>query len=304
MVYRTFEELISAIKLKKTCSRMAVAVAADEHTIQAVLHAQESGIVHPVFIGGKERIDDILRESGASVPGEDVVDEEDDAEACRKAVRMVHDHEADFLMKGKVDTKVLLKAVVDKDNGLGTGKLMSHFSIFQVPAYHKLFVPVDGGMVPYPTLEQKREIIENTVSVLHRFGVDTPKVGVLACVEKVNTHMPETVEAAELARMNRSGEITGCIVDGPVSFDCAVSKEIAELKGYKSPIAGDVDVLLAPDIHTGNTMGKMLVCFAGAKMAGFVTGAACPIIVTSRGSSAEEKFYSIVLASAAASKEG
>jgi len=206
---------------------------------------------------------------------------------------------AAFLMKGYLDTAVLLKAVVDKEKGLGKGGVMSHFSMFDVPSYHKILVPVDGGMVAYPTLEQKKAIIENTVETLRSMGYDCPKVGVLTCVEKVNSKMPETMEAAELARMNREGEIKNCIIEGPISYDCAIDAEIAKLKNYESQIAGDVDVLVAPNIHAGNIMGKMLTCTCKAKMAGFVVGAKCPIVLTSRGSSAEEKFLSIAVSAAA-----
>ena len=226
----------------------------------------------------------------------------EEAEAA-KAAALVREGKADLLMKGKLDTAVLLKAVVNKEHGLGKGGVMSHFSIFEVPGYHKLLCPVDGGMMTYPTLEQKKAIIENTVGVLHAMGYECPKVGVLACVEKVNPKMPETVEADALKQMNQRGEITGCIVEGPVSYDCAMSKEIAEFKGFDSPVSGDCDVLVAPNIHAGNIMGKLLTVTCGARLAGMMVGAKCPIVMTSRGSSAEEKYLSIVLAAAAAQKE-
>ena len=222
------------------------------------------------------------------------------AESARYAVGLVREGKADFLMKGKLDTSVLLKAVVDKENGLGKGGVMSHFTAFEVPSYHKLLVPVDGGMVTYPTLEQKKHIIENTVGALHAMGYECPKVGVVACVEKLNPKMPETVEGDALKQMNLRGEITGCIVEGPISYDCAVSKEIAAFKGFESPCAGDCDVLVAPNIHAGNLMGKMLTVTCGAKMAGFIVGAKCPIVMTSRGSTPLEKYLSIVISAAAA----
>ena len=203
-------------------------------------------------------------------------------------------------MKGKLDTSVILKAVVNKENGLGQGRTMSHFTMFEVPTYHKIMVPVDGGMVTYPTLEQKKDIINNTVETLVSMGYTCPKVGVLACVEKLNPKMPETVEANELKEMNKRGEIKNCIVEGPISYDCAVSKEIADFKGFDSPVAGDVDILVAPNIHAGNIMGKMLACTCNARMAGFIVGAKCPIVLTSRGSSAQEKYLSIVVSAAAA----
>lgn len=302
MICQSFEQMTARVKNTPHRARMAVAAAADPHTLEAVLRAREEGIVTPVLVGDRRRIEDLLEGMHAEVPAEDIYDASDLPEAAKTAVRLVREGNAHFLMKGKLDTGVLLKVVVDKETGLGKGGIMSHFSAFEVPGYHKLLIPVDGGMVTYPTLEQKKAIIENTVLILHALGYECPKVGVLACVEKVNPKMPETVEARQLMEMNQKGRITGCKVEGPISYDCAVSREIAATKGFESEVAGDVDVLVAPNIHTGNIMGKMLLCTCGAKMAGFVAGASCPIVLTSRGSSAEEKFLSIVLSSAAARK--
>lgn len=303
MVFHNFEELIAHVKGKPARARMAVAAAGDEHTIEAVLRARAEGIVTPVLVGDKAVIDQVLEELGERVPDEDIYDVPDLAQSARKAVSLVREGKAHFLMKGKLDTSILLKAVVNKENGLGKGGVMSHFTAFEVPSYHKLIVPVDGGMVTYPTLEQKKAIIENTVGALRAMGYDCPKVGVLACVEKLNPKMPETVEGDALKQMNQRGEITGCIVEGPISYDCAMSREIADFKGFRSPCAGDCDVLLAPNIHAGNIMGKMLTVTCGAKMAGFIVGARCPIVMTSRGSSAEEKYLSIVISAAAAQNQ-
>ena len=302
MVYKTFDELIHAAKSHPTTARMAVAAAGDSHTIEAVLKAREEGIAVPVLVGDKAAIDAALAQFGACVPEEDIYDVPDLAESARYAVGLVREGKADFLMKGKLDTPVLLKAVVNKECGLGQGRTMSHFTAFEVPSYHKLLVPVDGGMVAYPTLEQKKDIILNTVNTLRAMGYDQPKVGVLASVEKLNPKMPETVEADALKQMNLNGEIPGCIVEGPISYDCAVSKEIADFKGYNSPCAGDCDVLIAPNVHAGNIMGKMLAVTCGARMAGFIVGAKCPIVMTSRGSSPEEKYLSIVISAVAAQK--
>lgn len=301
MVCKNFGELIEQVKNDPSMKRMAVAAAGEKHTLRAVLHARKEGIARPILVGDKEEILQILAELGEAVAETDICPAADAQAAAELAVSLVREGKADVLMKGYLDTAVLLKAVVNKERGLGNGGMMSHFTVFEVPAYHKILVPVDGGMVTYPTLEQKKAIIENTVAVLHAIGYECPKVGVLACVEKVNPDMPETVEAAELAQMNREGEISGCIVEGPISYDCAVDGGIAAIKGYKGRIAGDVDVLVAPDIHAGNIMGKMLTCTCKAKMAGFVVGAKCPVVLTSRGASAEEKFLSIAVSVAAAS---
>lgn len=299
MEIRNFQEIIDKVKGSPSKKRMVIAAAGEEHTLQAALHARKEGIVRPILVGDKTEIDRILNKLGESVPGEDIYDVSDIKEAAEKAVELVREGKGDFLMKGFLDTAVILKAVVNKEHGLGKGGVMSHFTMFEVPNYHKILVAVDGGMVTYPTLEQKKAIIENTVGVLRSYGYEEPKVGVLTCVEKVNPKMPETIEADELEKMNKDGELSGCIVAGPISYDCAMDKEVAKTKKYESSVAGDVDILVAPNIHAGNIMGKMLTITCQAKMAGFIVGAKCPIVLTSRGSSAEEKYLSIVMSAAA-----
>lgn len=302
MEYRTFAELIHTVKNKPRKARLAVAAAGDEHTIEAVLHARDEEIILPVLVGDKAEILAVLEKLGKKIPTEDIYDFPDPAESARAAVDLVRRGEADFLMKGRMETAVLLKAVVDREHGLNRGGIMSHFTVFEVPTYHKLLAPVDGGMVTYPDLQQKKCIIENTVETFHAIGYECPKVGVLACIEKVNPKMPETVDGNALKEMNQRGEISGCIIEGPISYDCAVSREIAELKDFRSPCAGDCDILLAPNIHAGNIMGKMLAVTCGAKLAGFVVGAKCPVVMTSRGSSAEEKYLSIVISALVSQK--
>lgn len=299
MAYQSFDQLIQKAKAAADPARVAVAAAEDAHTLEAVLRAAEEGLITPVLVGDEQAIHQILEKLGKSVPKENVHHCPDHAGAAALATRLVKEGAADVLMKGKLETAVLLRAVVDKTHGLSKGGVMSHFTIFEVPGYHKLLTAVDGGMVPYPTLEQKRAIIENTVGTLQRMGYEHPNVGVLACTETVNPKMPETVEADALQTMNQSGQITGCTIAGPISYDCAVSREIARLKGYEHPCAGDCDILVAPNIHAGNIIGKMLTVTVGARMAGFVVGAGCPIVMTSRGSSSQEKYWSIVLSAVA-----
>jgi phosphate butyryltransferase len=300
MPCKDFNEIIKKVKALTTVKRMAVVAAEDKYTLEAVIHAQKEGIISPILIGDKAKIIEILEDMEASVPESDIIDEPEAENASIRAVRLFNEGKADFLMKGKLDTATLLKAVVNKETGLGKGGVMSSFMLFQVPNYHKLISVVDGGMVAYPTLEQKKAIIENTVGAMRDLCCDCPKVAVLACIEKVNPKMPETVEAYELAQMNRRGEIKNCIVEGPISYDCAMSKEIAEYKGLKSEISGDVDILVAPDIHAANIMGKVMTVTCKAKMAGFIVGAKCPIVLASRWTSAEEKYLSIVISAASA----
>ena len=302
MVFHNFDELIAKVKGAPDKKIMAVACANDDHTLEAVVNARREGIIEPLLVGDKKIIHEILEKLGENIPEEYIFDvpEDDLQKACETAVKLVREGRANFLMKGKVDTKIILKEVVNKEYGLGTGKLMSHFTMFQIPTYHKLILPVDGGMVTYPDLEQKKQIIENTVETLRSMGYDCPKVGVLACVEKVNPKMPESVEAAQLQEMNEKGEIRNCIVEGPIQYDCVMRKDLADFKGLKSQIAGDPDILIAPNIHAGNIMGKMYSISCGGKMAGFIVGAKCPIVMVSRGSTAEEKYLSIVVSAAAA----
>lgn len=298
MIYSKFSQITEKVKNAGEVKRMAVAVANERHTLEAVMEARKEGLIKPVLVGNKSEISAILNGMGESFSDADIYDESDGAKACDLAVKLVRENKADFLMKGIIDTSVLLKAVVNKETGLAKGGLMSLFTIFEVPSYHKLLTIVDGGMVPYPTLEQKKFIIENTVDILLALGYEKPKVAALACIEKVNPKMPETVEADELAQMCKRDEMKNCIIEGPVSYDCAISKEIADIKGYVSQVSGDVDIMLAPNIHAGNIMAKALTCSCGAKLAGIVVGAKCPIVLTSRGSSSEEKLLSIMLSAA------
>lgn len=300
MSFRTFEDLIRFHAKSDKTRRVAVANP-DMHTLEAVKMAAKDGMVEPVLTGEEGKIREMLSRVWGSDDAEkvEVANAPDPAAACVLAVDMVRSGRADFLMKGYVDTSVFLKAVVQKEGGLGCGRLMSHIAMFEVPGMERLLTVVDGGMIPYPGLDEKKCIIENTTAALRRMGYFCPKVGILTCVEKVNEKMKETVEAAQLKRMNQEGEIGGCLVEGPISYDCAVSKEISRLKGFDSPVAGEADVLIVQDIHMGNALGKMLTCTCKARMAGFVAGAACPVVLSSRGASAEEKYLSILVAAAA-----
>ena len=301
-MYTSFKELVSSLMEREDKMRLAVSASDDFHTVEAAIYAYNEGVVIPVFVGDKEITSDILGKMGYDPDKFTIIDEKDGSLSCKRAVSLVCEGKADFLMKGKIDTSVLLKEVVNKETGLGLGKIMSHVAMFEVPSFPRLVTVVDGGMLTYPDLEGKKAIIENTVECLLNMGYKEPKVGVITCVEKLNPKMPETVDGDLLKKMNQNGEIKNCIVDGPISFDCAVNKEICKLKGFESPVAGEADVFLMPNIHTANICGKTLLCMAGAKMAGFVAGAKCPVILSSRGASAEEKFYSIVLGAAAAKR--
>lgn len=226
---------------------------------------------------------------------ERIVDTADDQESAAKAVELVRTGEADFLQKGLLHTSTLLKAVVNRENGLRTGKMMNFVAMFQTSSYHKLFAITDGGMQIAPTLEQKKGIIENTVELFHSFGVKEPKVACMCAVEEINPKMQETVEAAALKEMNITGDIKGCIVEGPISFDLAMIPKTAKVKKFSSPVAGDADIILAPGIAAGNMLIKSLYTFGGAVMGGVVLGGACPVSMTSRDSSVESRLSSLLL---------
>lgn len=299
MVIKNFDELIEKVCSFENKKKVAVVAAHDEHTLEAVFKARENNIVDPILIGDKAEINEILSKNNYFLNDEYILDIKNESDAAYKAVELVNTNKADFIMKGKIQTADLLKAVVDKEKGFRTDRLMSHFVIQEIPSYHKLLVTTDGGMVMYPGLEEKKQIIQNAVDTLISIGYEKPKVAVLAAVEKVNLKMPEAIDAAELKKMNEAGEIQNCIIEGPISYDLAMNKESATIKGFNSPVAGDADILVTPNITAGNILGKCLIYSANSKMAGFIVGAKVPIVLTSRGSSSEEKYLSLVLSAAA-----
>lgn len=295
---KNFDELIQIVHKNPQKKKVVVVAAHDEHTLEGINRAYENGIIIPILIGDKAKIESIIKKEGFSFLEAEIIDINDDIEAARRAVEMIRERKADFIMKGKLQTADLLKQVVNKEYGLKASEVMSHVGLFEVPSYHKLIVITDGGMLPYPDLHQKAMIIQNALKVLKKLGYDTPKVAALAAAEVVNPKMKESVDAAELKKMNQEGTLTDCFVEGPISYDLMISKEAAKIKGYESPVTGDTDILLTPDMTTGNLLAKSLMCSAGARMAGIIVGAKAPIVLVSRGASSEEKYFSIVLAAA------
>jgi phosphate butyryltransferase len=295
MELKNFQDLINKVQKNDSIKRVAVAAAHDEHTLEAVFRAAKDKLVQPVLVGNKEKIAEILKELDIEYELNSIISTESDQEAAEKTVELINLNKADIIMKGKLQTADLLRAVVDKEKGLRTGKIMSHVSFLEVPAYHKLIAVTDAGMMMYPNAGEKKQILENAVDVLLAMGYECPKVAVLAAVETVNPKMPETVDADILKKMNQSGEIKDCIIEGPISFDLTFNKESAEIKGFKSPVTGEADILLVPNITTGNIMSKALMEMADATFAGMVVGAKAPVVLTSRGATSQEKYLSIVL---------
>lgn len=291
----SFEQMAGRAKALKTRRRVALAGAHDLHSLEAVLEAREKGIVEPVLVGERAAVEAALASLGRAADGLEIVDSAGENPGAA-AARCVRDNRADFLMKGGIDTRDILKPVLDKSNGLATGRTMCGFAIAQLPSYHKLIANADGAMLIQPTLEEKRDTIISSVAVLRSLGIAQPKVAVLCAAEKVSEKMPDTVDAAKLAELNRSGVIADCTVTGPISYDLIMSRESAAIKGFDCPHCGDFDLILSPNIATGNTLTKCWAYSAGAVWAGMVLGARVPIVLVSRGSSAEEKYYSLVLA--------
>ena len=278
--------------------RLVLAAAQDHHSLGAVLRAWKDGIIEPILVGDKEAILNIASTYGFDLNGLYIIHEPLTQNAMEVAVKMVSSGEADILMKGKVGTASLLKCVLNKDWGLRTGNLLSHIALFEVNTYHKLLAVTDVAMNIAPKLHDKIAIVNNSVACLNKLGIKLPKVAVLGAVEMVNENMESTLDAALLSKMNQRDQIKNCIIDGPLAFDNAVSLESASLKGIKSEVAGDTDLLLMPDIEVGNVLYKTLVFFAKAKVASMILGASAPIVLTSRSDSEQAKYDSILLAAA------
>lgn len=279
---------------KKTIS---VAVAQDKVVLEAVLEAVHMNIVDAILVGDEEKIRNIAKENSLDLSKVKIVNVLDIDKAAAKAVELVSKGEADYLMKGLLGTANLLRAVLNKEVGLRTSSLLSHVMVYDVKSYGKLLFLTDGGMVTYPELKDKIGIIENAVKVANSLDIDMPKVAPVCAVEVINPAMQATMDAAALSSMNKRGQIKGCIIDGPLGLDNAISKEAAEHKGIVSEVAGDADILLVPNIEAGNFLGKSLTYFAGAESAGIIVGAKCPVVLVSRADSAKSKLYSIALGS-------
>ncbi len=296
MMIKNFDELVDEVKRSET-KKIAVAYAHNKDVIEALERARKENIANGILIGPEEKIKEILSNLKIDQSKYEIIDEEDEKKAVYKAIELIKKGKANVLMKGLCSTATLLKGVLDKEKGLRSENLLSHLAAFQVPTYHKLILMSDAAMNIAPTLMQKVEILKNSVKIAHKLGIETPKVALIAAVEKVNPeNMPCTLDAAAITMMNKRGQIKGTIVDGPLAVDNAFSKKSCEVKGIKSEVGGDADIAIVPDIETGNVFYKLLSYLAGAKTAGIIVGAKAPIVLTSRADTDEVKFLSIALA--------
>lgn len=292
---KTFADLIAKVNECGT-KKVAVAVAQDSAVLEAVKAAKERNIADAILVGDEAKIKEIASSMDMDLSGFEIINVEDTTQAALTAVKLVHEGKADMYMKGLIDTRGFLKSVLDKEVGLRTGKPLSHVCVFDIEGIDHLLFLTDVAFIPYPTLEDKVHIINNTLEITKACGIENPKVAPLAAVEVINPKMPATVEAGELTRMNKEGEITGCIVDGPLSLDLAIDAEAAKHKGATGrAIQGDADILLFPDIHAGNLVYKCLVHTAKVVNGNILTGTKAPVILTSRSDDFETKVNSIAL---------
>ena len=288
----------------KSCDKKAVlsvAAAHDEEVLLAVKDACDMNIIKAILIGEEEKIRKIASEINFDLSDVEVINESDLKLCAEKAVKLVSSGKADYVMKGLLDTSIILKEVLNKEYGLRTDSLLSHVMIYEVPSYHKLLILTDGGMNIDPDVSQKKKIADNAIKAAKSLGIENVKVACLAAKEKLNPKMQATLDADELKSMCKDGMFgNGVVVEGPIAFDLAVSKEACKIKGYESEVGGDADILLVPTIETGNGIGKALTYMANAKSAGIIMGAKAPIVLVSRADTHESKLYSIAYGAIAA----
>jgi phosphate butyryltransferase len=290
-----FDHMIRRAKSAEP-KKIAVAAAQDDDVLRAIQAAVRENICIPILVGHKERIIEISKAINFDLENIEVLDEKDLNQAARLAVSLVSSGKADIVMKGLIDTSIILKAILDKEIGLRTGNVLSHAAVFELDKYHKLLFVTDAAMNIAPRAEEKKQIIENCLRLCHSLNIEKPKVALVCAKEKVSDKMQATVDAQTLVEMYKDGAIKDCIVEGPFGLDNAISKEAAELKGVKGQVAGDADILLMPNIEAGNVLYKAMTYFSNSKSAGLILGARAPIVLTSRADSDESKLNSIVLA--------
>ncbi len=293
---RSLDEILAAAKSRGGSKRIAVAAAQDPEVLTAIKGAYEQRLAAAILVGDGEKIRQAAAQVDFDLSQAELVDEPDLIGAARKAVSLVRSGQAQMLMKGLINTADILRAVLDKEIGLRTGRVLSHVAIMEPQGYGRLLLMSDGGMNIAPDLKQKAQMIENAVEVARKLGNACPKVAVIAAFEQVNPDMPATVEAALLSKMAERGQIKNCIVDGPIALDGAVSEEAAKHKGMQSPVAGQADILLVPFIEVGNVLYKTLTYLGRGRVAGIIAGASAPIVLTSRSDSPEAKLHSIATA--------
>ena len=278
----------------------AVAHPCDSSSLKGAMDAAENGLIIPILVGPEGKIREVAKSLRIDLRKTQIVNASHSHESAAKAVALVKEGKAELLMKGSLHTDELMGAVVSRERGLRTARRISHVFVMDVPTYHKVLIITDGAINIAPTLEDKMDICQNAIDLVISLGLKKPKVAILAAVETVTSKMPATIDAAALCKMSERKQITGAILDGPLAFDNAISKEAAKTKGIQSEVAGDPDILLAPDLESGNILAKLLSFLANADSAGLVLGAKVPIILTSRADSVRSRIASCAVAMMAA----
>jgi len=274
----------------------AVAHPCEKSALEGAIDAAQAGLITPLLVGPRKEIEDTANSAGIDLAGFEIVDAANSVDAAKQAVALIREGRAEVLMKGSLHTDELMSAIVSREGGMRTGRRISHVFIMDVPTYHKVIIVTDAAINIAPTLEDKVDIVQNAIDLVISLGHEKPKVAILCAVETVNSKMPATLDAAALCKMSERGQIKGGILDGPLAFDNAISAEAARTKGIKSAVAGDPDILLAPDLEAANILAKNLTFLANADSAGMVLGARVPVILTSRADSVRSRIASCAVA--------
>lgn len=292
------KEFLEMIRKAKATGpkKMTIACPYQESALLSALMAKEEGLVEPILVGDKDRIYEVAKEYDIDIDGLEIIDIKDSEAACDKSVELVAEGKADFLMKGLIDTAVILKSYLKPQFNMRTDKLLSHVAVFNPEGYSKMLFVTDASMNISPDLDQKRQIIQNAIDVARKMGIECPKVAALAAIEKVNPKMKETVEARELQIMNEQGVIKNGVVAGPLALDNAIFEKAAKIKGISHPVAGHADILMVPNIEIGNILYKAFAFCSQARHAGVIVGGKKPVVLTSRSDDEFGKFNSIAFA--------
>ncbi|MBZ5594636.1 MAG: bifunctional enoyl-CoA hydratase/phosphate acetyltransferase [Acidobacteriia bacterium] len=298
-MFRTLDELVDAARTGGP-AQIAIAAGHDPDVIEAMKKAEEIGLAQGIFVGDPRKIRSLAEAAGLQIPDAQLVSEPDDAMATRKAIALIREGRAGLLMKGKVKTAALVRAVLDKEAGLRGNRLLSQVIVFQVPGFDRLMLMTDAGINIAPSFEQKAEMCRNAIEVANAIGIEKPNIALLCALEFVNPEMPATVDAAALTLMNRRGQLTGAYVEGPIALDVPLSKFAADRKGIESPLVEKTDIFVAPDIEAANILYRAILYFAKGKSGGIVLGAKVPLILLSRAEPPETKIHSIAIGMLAA----
>lgn len=293
---KKLNELITIAKSKNQRKKIVIASAEEEFVLKAIAEFYKLGLAEPILVGNKNKISEIIKKKKIDLPYNNIYPAESDIESARISVALVKEGKGDILMKGLLSTKIFIKEILNKSTGFNTSGYFSQLGLFESPFYPKLFGLTDAGINIAPDIETKKHIIKNAVEAFHKLGVKIPKVALLAPIEKVNPRMQSTVDAAKLIEMHNTEKIAECILEGPLALDIAISDIAANHKVVNSKVAGHVDILVVPEITSGNVFYKSLTYLGNAKAAGILLGADVPVVLTSRADSSESKFYSLALA--------